>query len=306
MSDSNMNIDNKATRPKFNRPHLIIPVEDWEWSSEQQGYIKTLWHECWVTDPYGSRWVKIETSLSKNRFLSARLVLQSAGLFSFKHEETYINKIKQKIWYVKNNHGARCLTYWTNGVNPDGVELNPDGLRSDAETHTQQPSKNLSGSYSGSNTLNNKKEINNLNTLSEDPDKTLDLDLKDSPATSLTPEQEQADAISEIFGVEIPIEELPTFEKRNKQVLERLKQNTYPEVLEGLERQIIRVCEDDQWDSAIWVVIDMTQEGKAELKQALRLDRESRRKYKLAFIKKHPMEVQDKLPLFEPPMELFN
>lgn len=196
---------NRDRQSKYSKPHLIIPESDWEWVDNQQGYVSTLWRECWKHDRYGSRWVELKSTLSKNRFLSARKILAEAGLFEFKSEKLSSDGRKTDKWFVRNLHGARVDSFWRNpnGLNinrdglennPIGVESNPNGLRILPETHTEQAFENLSGSYSGSNTVN-KQEINkptntknDQTTRSQDPVAGTDQQVgrEQKPASNLT------------------------------------------------------------------------------------------------------------------------
>nr|MDZ8016539.1 hypothetical protein [Nostoc sp. SerVER01] len=98
---------------KFNKPHCIIPVADIQWVINQTKTIQTLWNECWACDQYGSRWIKLTTSLGEKAFRLARQVLYNTGLFEFKRETCTDDTRKTACWLVKNLHGARRIKeFW--------------------------------------------------------------------------------------------------------------------------------------------------------------------------------------------------
>ena len=100
--------------PKYNRPHCIIPTEDLTWVINQAKTIQNLWNECWKSDPFGSRWVKLTTSLSDRAFRLARKALYTAGLFEFKPDKDISDTRKTTGWLVINLHGARRIAeFWS-------------------------------------------------------------------------------------------------------------------------------------------------------------------------------------------------
>jgi hypothetical protein len=50
-----------AAKPQspYRRLHVIIPIEDMLWTSQQRPSVTQLWQECWTADPYGSRWMPL-------------------------------------------------------------------------------------------------------------------------------------------------------------------------------------------------------------------------------------------------------
>ncbi|MDZ7970817.1 MAG: hypothetical protein RM368_38835, partial [Nostoc sp. DedSLP03] len=106
---------NKEKKPssKFNKPHCIIPVDDIQWVVNQVKTVQTLWNECWASDQYGSRWMKLTTSLGDKAFRLARQLLYTTGLFEFKRETCTTDNRKTACWLVKNLHGARRIQeFW--------------------------------------------------------------------------------------------------------------------------------------------------------------------------------------------------
>lgn len=98
---------------KYNRPHCIIPVEDLQWVINQAKTVQILWNECWASDQYGSRWMKLTTSLGDKTFRLARQILYKAGLFQFKRETCIDDSRKTAAWLVINLHGARRIKeFW--------------------------------------------------------------------------------------------------------------------------------------------------------------------------------------------------
>ena len=109
---------NREKKPssKFNKPHCIIPVDDIQWVVNQVKTVQTLWNECWASDQYGSRWMKLTTSLGDKAFRLARQVLYTTGLFEFKRETCTDDSRKTACWLVKNLHGARRIQeFWMKG-----------------------------------------------------------------------------------------------------------------------------------------------------------------------------------------------
>ena len=98
---------------KYNKPHCIIPVADMSWVLNQVKSIQVLWNECWQSDPYGSRWVKLTTTLKSSSFRLARKVLYTAGLFQFKRDTSSCDSRKTESWSIINLHGARRINdFW--------------------------------------------------------------------------------------------------------------------------------------------------------------------------------------------------
>ncbi|MEH2312358.1 MAG: hypothetical protein V7K35_13385 [Nostoc sp.] len=100
-------------QPKYNKPHCIIPVEDMTWVLNQAKSIQSLWNQCWQSDPFGSRWVKLTTTLKESSFRLARRALYAAGLFEFKRDTSCSDSRKTESWSVINLHGARRIKeFW--------------------------------------------------------------------------------------------------------------------------------------------------------------------------------------------------
>jgi hypothetical protein len=97
--------------PKYNKPHMIIPAEDMEWALQQRPPVLKLWNECWLSDPYGSRWMPLKTSLKRESLKKAKRLLIETGLFLFKSEMVVVDGVRHYEWFIKNAHGSRS-TYW--------------------------------------------------------------------------------------------------------------------------------------------------------------------------------------------------
>jgi hypothetical protein len=72
----------------YKRLHVIIPIEDMLWASQQKPSVTQLWQECWTADPYGSRWMPLSTGMGYSTFISAKKILSESGLFIFKPDKS--------------------------------------------------------------------------------------------------------------------------------------------------------------------------------------------------------------------------
>jgi hypothetical protein len=137
---------------KYDKPHMIIPDEDMAWALEQRSPVYKLWGECWRSDPYGSRWMLLHTSLGKENLKKAKKPLIDAGLFLFENRLTLVDGKRCYEWWVKNLHGCRSI-YWklkdieisatsvSNALNlfdtDTNSEVNDTNLNADYEDRTQ-------------------------------------------------------------------------------------------------------------------------------------------------------------------------
>jgi hypothetical protein len=101
----------KAQSP-YKRLHVIIPIEDMLWASQQKPSVTQLWQECWTADPYGSRWMPLTSALGYSTFISAKKVLSESGLFLFKPDKSIEDGRETASWMVKNLHGSRMKEFW--------------------------------------------------------------------------------------------------------------------------------------------------------------------------------------------------
>ncbi|QHG20718.1 hypothetical protein [Nostoc sp. ATCC 53789] len=101
----------KAQSP-YKRLHVIIPIEDMLWASQQRPSITQLWQECWTADPYGSRWMPLASALGYSTFICAKKILSDSGLFIFKPDKSIQDGRETASWMVKNLHGSRMKEFW--------------------------------------------------------------------------------------------------------------------------------------------------------------------------------------------------
>ncbi|WP_224087863.1 hypothetical protein [Nostoc sp. MS1] len=106
----------KTTKEKqespYKRLHVIIPIEDMLWASQQKSSVNQLWQECWTSDPYGSRWMPLSTNLGYSSFICAKKILSQSGLFIFKPDKSIQDGRETVGWMVKNLHGSRIKEFW--------------------------------------------------------------------------------------------------------------------------------------------------------------------------------------------------
>ncbi|MCC5653036.1 hypothetical protein LC609_25185 [Nostoc sp. XA013] len=101
----------KAQSP-YKRLHVIIPIEDLLWASQQKPSVTQLWQECWTADPYGSRWMPLTSALGYSTFISVKKILAESGLFIFKPDKSIEDGRETANWMVKNLHGSRMKEFW--------------------------------------------------------------------------------------------------------------------------------------------------------------------------------------------------
>ncbi|MHC5821609.1 MAG: hypothetical protein ACYT04_38505 [Nostoc sp.] len=96
----------------YKRLHVIIPIEDMLWASQQKPSVNQLWQECWTSDPYGSRWMPLTTNLAYSTFIQAKKILSESGLFIFKPDKSIQDGRETVGWVVRNLHGSRMKDFW--------------------------------------------------------------------------------------------------------------------------------------------------------------------------------------------------
>ncbi|MHC0068673.1 hypothetical protein ACWATR_38405, partial [Nostoc sp. UIC 10890] len=101
----------KAQSP-YKRLHVIIPIEDLLWASQQKPSVTQLWQECWTADPYGSRWMPLTSALGYSTFICAKKILSESGLFIFKPDKSIQDGRETASWMVRNLHGSRMKEFW--------------------------------------------------------------------------------------------------------------------------------------------------------------------------------------------------
>lgn len=107
---------------------MKIPIKDSQWVMTQKPSVQRFWLECWQCDPYGSRWMPLNTTLKDKTLKQAKAALRKAGLFDFKSEMRMLEGKRYYETLVINLHGSRT-TFWLGGVEKDpdsgGVEEDP-------------------------------------------------------------------------------------------------------------------------------------------------------------------------------------
>ncbi|MHC5746723.1 MAG: hypothetical protein ACYTXT_33495 [Nostoc sp.] len=122
----------------YKRLHVIIPIEDMLWASQQKPSVTQLWQECWTADPYGSRWMPLTSALGYSTFISAKKILSESGLFIFKPDKSIQDSRETVVWMVKNLHGSRMKEFWEKAnaenrqPNSEKRELNAGDSEKDA------------------------------------------------------------------------------------------------------------------------------------------------------------------------------
>ena len=88
-------------------PYLKMPSKDHAWALEQSPPVYKLFGEAWQSDPYGTKWMPLKTTLKGSNLRKAKLVLEQRDLFLFKVEMERIGGDRIYETYVKNLHGSR-------------------------------------------------------------------------------------------------------------------------------------------------------------------------------------------------------
>ncbi|WP_193200576.1 hypothetical protein [Nostoc sp. MG11] len=122
---------NKKESP-YKRLHVIIPIEDMLWASQQKPSVTQLWQECWTADPYGSRWMPLTSALGYSTFICAKKILSDSGLFIFKPDKSIQDGRETVKWMVQNLHGSRMKEFWEK-VNSENQQLNSEKREPSAE-----------------------------------------------------------------------------------------------------------------------------------------------------------------------------
>ncbi|MCC5669323.1 hypothetical protein LC653_37180 [Nostoc sp. CHAB 5784] len=122
-----------ARKPEspYKRLHVIIPIEDMLWASQQKPSVNQLWQECWTADPYGSRWMPLSTGMGYSTFISAKKILSDSRLFIFKPDKSIEDGRETVKWMVQNLHGSRMKEFWEK-ASAEKRESNAGDLEKDA------------------------------------------------------------------------------------------------------------------------------------------------------------------------------
>ncbi|MEJ6486858.1 hypothetical protein N0Y54_37330 [Nostoc punctiforme UO1] len=147
---------NKPQSP-YKRLHVIIPIEDMLWASQQKPSVNQLWQECWTADPYGSRWMPLTSALGYSTFICAKKILSDSGLFIFKPDKSIEDGRETVSWMVKNLHGSRMKEFWekANSFNqqPNAENQQPDAKKREpnaGDLEKDTGSEEMSASYKAS------------------------------------------------------------------------------------------------------------------------------------------------------------
>ncbi|WP_373529125.1 hypothetical protein [Nostoc sp.] len=115
----------------YKRLHVIIPIQDMLWASQQKPSVTQLWQESWTADPYGSRWMPLTSALGYSTFISAKKILADSGLFIFKPDKSIQDGRETVKWMVQNLHGSRMKEFWEK-ANAEKRESNAGDSEKDA------------------------------------------------------------------------------------------------------------------------------------------------------------------------------
>ncbi|MBD2248592.1 hypothetical protein [Nostoc sp. FACHB-888] len=133
-----------AAKPQspYKRLHVIIPIEDMLWASQQKPSVTQLWQECWTADPYGSRWMPLTSALGYSTFISAKKILVESGLFIFKPDKSIQDGRETASWMVKNLHGSRIKEFWEKANSaspkPDAEKQEPNAGDSEMNAGSEE------------------------------------------------------------------------------------------------------------------------------------------------------------------------
>ncbi|AUB44721.1 Methyl-accepting chemotaxis protein (plasmid) [Nostoc flagelliforme CCNUN1] len=126
----------------YKRLHVIIPIEDMLWASQQKPSVNQLWQECWTADPYGSRWMPLSTGMGYSTFIQAKKVLSDSELFIFKPDKSIQDGRETVKWMVQNLHGSRMKEFWekANSENqqPDSQKREPNAGDSEIDAGSEE------------------------------------------------------------------------------------------------------------------------------------------------------------------------
>ncbi|QLE52609.1 hypothetical protein FD724_31930 (plasmid) [Nostoc sp. C057] len=137
-----------ASKPQspYKRLHVIIPIEDMLWASQQKPSVTQLWQECWTADPYGSRWMPLSSALGYSTFISAKKILAESGLFIFKPDKSIQDGRETASWMVKNLHGSRMKEFWEKA---NAENQQSDSLKQEPDSQKREPNAEISDKDAG-------------------------------------------------------------------------------------------------------------------------------------------------------------
>ncbi|MBD2491381.1 hypothetical protein [Aulosira sp. FACHB-615] len=144
----------KPTKEKpqspYKRLHVIIPIEDMLWASQQKPSVNQLWQECWTSDPYGSRWMSLSTALGYSSFICAKKILSESGLFIFKPDKSIQDGRETVGWMVRNLHGSRMKEFWekVNTEKPNSTKQESNAENAEVNAGSEEMRCNYTASIS--------------------------------------------------------------------------------------------------------------------------------------------------------------
>ncbi|MBD2458328.1 hypothetical protein H6G80_30205 [Nostoc sp. FACHB-87] len=144
----------KPTKEKpqspYKRLHVIIPIEDMLWASQQKPSVNQLWQECWTSDPFGSRWMPLSTNLGYSSFICAKKILSESGLFIFKPDKSIQDGRETVGWMVQNLHGSRMKEFWekVNTEKPNSTKQESNAENAEVNASSEEMRCNYTASIS--------------------------------------------------------------------------------------------------------------------------------------------------------------
>ncbi len=116
----------KTKKRKKTVEFVAIPKQDLIWAKEQKPSVMKFWMECWECDPYGSRWMTLNHSLSRSAFTKAKKILSDRGLFIFKPDHSIKDGRETVSWLVQNLHGSRRKNFGIKFADSDKADCDSD------------------------------------------------------------------------------------------------------------------------------------------------------------------------------------
>ncbi|PSO82246.1 MAG: hypothetical protein BRC41_14010 [Cyanobacteria bacterium QH_9_48_43] len=87
--------------------------------------IQSFWKECWKSDRYGNRFMRLIHTASARTFHRAKAILKRLGLFEFYPRKSLVDGRVTTTWMVRNLHGARVQSDNDNHSSSKQLECQP-------------------------------------------------------------------------------------------------------------------------------------------------------------------------------------
>ena len=87
--------------------------------------IQSFWKECWQSDRYGNRFMRLIHTASARTFARAKAILKRLGLFEFYPKKSKVDGRVTTTWMVRNLHGARVQSENDNYSSSRQIECQP-------------------------------------------------------------------------------------------------------------------------------------------------------------------------------------